>query len=163
VNPFGLLGRRPANLEQLARALLPNPKPGRFFTEAERRTLMAVAEVVLADSPVKLSPAEVADNVDTLLREGGSRRAWRVRLLYVVVELAPVFMLRERPFSRQSPASRRRLIEAHFQHGRGVWAICAKARHLVYLGCYADARANAAVGFVPVAERERYTRRQTAT
>ena len=157
------LSYRKVNLELLARSLLPKPPAGCYFSEAERRTFIALAEVLLEGAPVKVPASEVADNIELMLLRGRSRRGWRVRVLYNLIELAPVLLLGRKPFSRLSFPERKAVVEEHFGRGNYLWRLCAKGRHLIHLGCYADDRANAPVGFVPIAERERYARRKTAT
>src|SRR5690349_8466069 len=89
-------------LERLARALLPRVPPGAFFSPLERQVSAAPAEVMLRGSPVPPPPDQVVRTVEQFLLVGRSRRAWRVRVLCVVVELAPVFLLFTRRFTRLS-------------------------------------------------------------
>ena len=147
-------------VDRLATALLPRVAPGQFFAPQERRVLVAAAQTLLEGSNLELAPERVARNIEEFLLAGRSRRAWRIRVLCLVIELAPMLLLGRRRFSRLGPAQRRRLVAERFIGGRGVWALCAKIRHLVYLGAYGDERAAPAVGFVPWPERPRYRDRR---
>jgi hypothetical protein len=111
---------------------------------------------MLQGSPASLPPDQVVRNVEQFLLLGRSRRAWRVRVLCLVVELAPVFLLFTRRFSRLSVERRARLVRERYVGGRYLWALCAKIKHLVYLGAYGDGEAAATVGFVAWPERPRY-------
>ncbi len=95
----------------------------------------------------ELPPEDIADNVERFLIRGRSRRAWRVRALMHVVEWSPLTIGR-RPLSQMSPVERRRLVEERYVDGRGIWGICAKARYLVLLGAYGDARLHAPTSYV---------------
>jgi hypothetical protein len=143
------------NLEIVARFILPSVRPGDFFASSERRTLTAAAEAMLRGSPVSIAPEEVAGNVERFLLRGRSQRAWRIRLLLTLIEFTPLLLLRRR-FSRLSCDQRVRLIEERYVHGRYLWALCAKVKHLVYLGAYGGPAGERAVGFVPVSMRPRH-------
>jgi hypothetical protein len=147
-------------LERVTRAVLPKPDPGRFFSKHEAAALRAVAEILLEDSPVSISADEVVRNVDTFFGSGRfSRRAWRVRALCQLVELAPLSLKEyRRPFSRLTRDERVRIIRERFIGGRYLWGVCANIRLIAYVGLYGDRRAEPAVGFVPVMERARFRR-----
>lgn len=142
-------------LETLAVAVLPRVELGRALAHGEWLTLVEVAEVILAGSPVEITPERVADNVEKFLVEGRSRRAWRVRMLLRLVDLVPVATHRKR-FHDMTRAERRRLMEEHWRSGKYFWRICGKVRNLVMLGAYGDTRADAATGYVPVPLRPRF-------
>jgi hypothetical protein len=148
-------------LDRLAAALLPRVAPGQFFSPVERRVMTAAAETMLDGAGLPLTPERVARNVEEFLLCGRSRRAWRIRVLCLVIEWAPlVFLAARSRFSRLTPAARRALVARRYVGGRGVWSLCGKIRHLVYLGAYGDERANPAVGFVPWPLRARSRQRQ---
>lgn len=117
---------------------------------------MAAAEVLLEGCPVEITPAEVVRNVEEFLLDGRSRRAWRVRVLAGILEVAPLLAGFRKGFSRLAPEERRSLMTGKFIHGRYLWAVCSKVRPLVYLGAYGDKRAERAIGFLPWHERARY-------
>jgi len=119
------------------------------------RTLERVADVMLEGAPSGVAAHDVAWNVNEFLVRGRSRRAWRVRVLLTVIELAPL-TTHGRPFSALSRDERTRLIRHKWVSGRHVWRICAKVRNLVILGAYGDRRAAERTGYVPVPQRPRF-------
>ncbi len=141
-------------LQSLLLRILPLPSPGRVFAETEWRTLARLAEALSPDS-VGMPPEDIADNVETFLLRGRSRRAWRVRALMHVVEWSPL-AAGCRPLSQMSTRERRRFVLERYVEGRGIWAICAKARYLVLLGTYGDGRLHAPTSYVPVSSRRRF-------
>lgn len=142
-------------LQSLLLRVLPLPPPGKVFAAAEWRTLACLAEALGPDT--RDVPAEdVADNVENFLIRGRSRRAWRVRALMQIVEWSPITVGRK-PLSRMSLSERRRLVEERYVDGRGLWAICAKARYLVLIGAYGDGRLHAPTAYVAVSRRRRFT------
>jgi hypothetical protein len=144
-------------LERLATALLPRVGPGEFFSPLERRVMTLAAETLLDGSKLDVAPERVAGNVEAFLILGRSRRAWRIRVLLLVIDWAPLFLLAAHArFSRLPAPARRRLVAERFVGGRWIWALCGKIRHLIYLGAYGDDGAAAAVGFVPWPARPRY-------
>jgi len=142
-------------LEHLAVALLPRVELGRALAHTEWLTVVEVAEVILAGSPVEISAERVADNVEAFLVAGKSRRAWRVRVLLTLVDVLPVTNYKKR-FRNMTRAERRRLMEENWRGGGYFWRICSKVRNLVMLGAYGDSRADAATGYVPVPLRPRF-------
>ncbi len=148
-------------LQALLLRALPSVAPGGAFAESERRTLAAAATVLLEGSPVAVAPAEVVDAVERFLIAGRSKRAWRIRALLTLVEWAPVTLRRKR-FSKMSHDERRRLVTERYITGKGVWAVCAKVRFIVYLGAYGSAKAHGPTGYVPMAARPRLRERLAA-
>lgn len=142
-------------LEHLAVALLPRVEFGRALAHTEWLTIVEVAEVILAGSPVEITPERVADNVETFLVAGRSRRAWRVRMLLTLVDLVPLTAYKKR-FRNMTRAERRRLMEERWRGGSYLWRVCSKVRNLVMLGAYGDARADVATGYVSVPLRPRF-------
>lgn len=143
------------NAEAIAYRLLPRVEPGRALASEEWSTLVRVAEVLLEGSPSSAKPEQVADNVERFLTIGRSRRAWRCRLLFHLVEYSAV-LTHGRPFSALTRSERRRLIEDHYVDGDHVFRLCAKVRYLVLMGAYGDASAARGTGFVPLEQRERF-------
>jgi hypothetical protein len=141
-------------LQSLLLRLLPLPPPGRLLAESEWRTFVHLAEVLVPGTS-EISSEDIADNIEKFLVRGRSRRAWRIRALMQVVEWSPL-TLGKRPLSRMTVRERRRLVEERYVDGRGLWAICAKARYLVLLGAYGDGRLHAATSYVPVSRRRRF-------
>jgi hypothetical protein len=141
-------------LQSLLLRLLPLPPPGRLLAESEWRTFVHLAEVLVPDT-TEISSEDIADNIEKFLVRGRSRRAWRIRALMQVVEWSPL-TVGQRPLSRMTVRERRRFVEERYVDGRGLWAICAKARYLVLLGAYGDGRLHAATSYVPVSRRRRF-------
>lgn len=145
-------------LEQVAYRLLPRVDAGRALADAEWRTLVNLADVLLEGSPLPLPPEEVADGVEQFLIAGRSRKAWRCRVLLTLIERASLVTHR-RSFARLSRDERRQLIEQRYVGGVGIWALCAKVRYLVLMGAYGNPRAAEATGFVPMEQRARFAER----
>ncbi len=140
---------------ELAYRLLPRVEPGRALADAEWRTLVSAAEVLLDGSPCRTPPTRVADNVERFLSEGRSRRAWRCRVLMYLVEWS-AWPQYQRRFSELTLAERRRLIEERYVGGGYAFRLCAKIRYLVLMGAYGDPQAARATGYVPLEERGRF-------
>lgn len=142
-------------LETIATLLLPPPRaPGRLFSESEARTLAAAANVLLEGADFDVSRDEILANVERFA--GGSRRAWRVRVLLGFVEHAPRLAGFPR-FSRASRAERARLLrEGPHASIASVTSLFRRVRPLVLLGAYATPRARRRVGWVEVQDRSRF-------
>lgn len=138
-------------LETIARLILPPARAGHLLAESERRTLAAAAEVLLDDVDFTVPADEIIRNVERFV--GGSRRAWRVRVLLAFVEHAPRFAGLPR-FSRASRAERARLLRKG-SHAAAA-SLFRRVRPLVVLGAYASARARRRVGWVEVGDRARF-------
>jgi hypothetical protein len=138
-------------LETIAKLLLPLPRAGGVFAESERRTLAAAADVLLEGVDFAISSDEIIRNVEGFI--GGSRRAWRVRVLLAFVEHAPRFAGRAR-FSRASRVERARLLREGSH--TAVVSLFRRVRPLVVLGAYASPKARRRVGWVEVRDRARF-------
>lgn len=141
-------------LEDLSYRVLPMVKPGRALADSEWTTLKCAAEVLTRGAAAQLTADRIADNVESFLISGRSRRAWRVRVLLTLMEFLPVAFYGQR-FNRMSCDDRRRMMEEHMVGGRHLWGVCAKIRVLVFMGIYGDERVQPAMGFVPVSLRRR--------
>lgn len=148
------LGPLPFTLEDLARFALPALPPGRALADAEKETMLAMAEVLLDGSPVEVPLPEVVDRFEQFLVQGHSKRGWRCRMLLTLVEYAPIAAY-GRPVSRMSIDQRRRYVTEKLMRGGFPWSTCAKVRYLCYAGAYSHPAADAATGFVPFADRPR--------
>jgi hypothetical protein len=138
-------------LETIAHLLLPRPREGHLLADGERRTLAAAADVLLDGVDFTVSSDEIIRNVERFI--GGSRRAWRVRVLLVFVEHAPRAAGLPR-FSRASRAERARLLRDG-SHA-AVASLFRRARPLVVLGAYASPSARRRVGWIEVRDRARF-------
>jgi hypothetical protein len=141
--------------EVLVRVVLARPRPGAFFSDRERRTIVGIAEVQLEGEPSKVTPEAAVESLERFLARGRSRRASRIRVMLGLLELLPLTLGRG-PFSRLSPVLRSDIVRGHLATGGHLWKVCAKVRQLIYLGAYADESSQNAVGFVQVRSRARY-------
>ena len=107
-------------LEQLARWILPVTAPGRVLAPRESLVLERAAEVLLAGTALDVPAADVARNVEEFLRRGRSRRAWRVRVLLTLIEVAPMSTHR-RPFSRLTFEERCTLVRSKSRREAIYW------------------------------------------
>jgi hypothetical protein len=158
----------PITLETIARTLLPSPSTDRVLAPSERRTLALAADAILegASSSIDIDVEEVARNVERFIGAPTSRRAWRVRVLLTLFEVAPILSIRwrlkswrSRPFSRMTRDERIAFVNARLAHEPNhIWAICSRIRPLVYLGTYASPSARQAVGFIEVGDRRSRSR-----
>ena len=146
----------PPTLETIATLLLQRPRAGEVLAARERATLAAAAEVLLEGVDFELAPDELVRNVERFIGNPATRRAWRVRALLVLVEIAPVVLLGRPRFSRMTRGERVRLIRERFIGGTGVWEVCGRIRPIVYLGAYASPAARRHVGWVEVRDRARF-------
>jgi hypothetical protein len=142
-------------LEDVAYRLLPRVDPGRALANVEWRTLVEVAEVLQVGSPVAIQAEQIADNVETFLIVGSSRKTWRVRILLTLIN-GITLSTHGRTFHQLTKRERSELVQSKFTTGRHVWGLCAKVRYLVTMGIYGDDRAIPATGYVPVHERQRF-------
>jgi hypothetical protein len=81
--------------------------------------------------------AGVARRIDSYLATVVSRRAWRLRLLVVLLEIAPLLRGRA-PFGWMSDAGRRRFVDRHLRVHRGLFGLLAKGKQLVRMAYYSD-------------------------
>lgn len=149
------------HIPQIVHRLLPKVAPGRSISPAEWKVLEKAAETLLEGSPLDIDPKTVADNTETFFTEGQSRRLWRVRLLFVLVEVLPLAVYGKR-FTALDLDQRRELAEEYLASDRWLWRLAGKIRILVYLGAYGDPEASRATGFVPVPLRARFRKQSPA-
>jgi hypothetical protein len=142
-------------LEEVTYRLLPRVQPGRALADNEWWTLVSVAEVLKIGSPVQIDPEQIADNIETFLINGRSRKTWRVRVLLALIGCVTL-ATHGRPFCDLSITERRDLVNTRFAEGKHVWGLCMKVRHLVTLGIYGDPNAVPATGYIPILERRRF-------
>ena len=129
-----------------------------FLSPRERRTVEAFAEVFIAGQGEALTPREIADNLDAHLVRVRSKRKASVRLVLFVIEyIVPLLALRG-PFSKQSPRTRRRIIERYLIGPRAGRLLrnLAKIRTLFLLAYYGDPRVYPSIHFKPPPEQGRY-------
>jgi hypothetical protein len=142
-------------LEDVTSKLMPRVSAGRALAHSEWLTLVKVAECLLSGALQDVTAEQVADNVEAFLIAGRSRRAWRIRVLLLVIECMPLTTHR-RTFGSLTIEERRALVLDKWVEGKHLWRVCSKARNLVILGAYGDKRAAAKTGYVPVNLRARF-------
>jgi len=95
---------------------------------------------------------QVARNLDRYISATSGPRIWRLKLMLVLMEFAPLLRFRA-PFSWQSLAGQRRFLDRHFVHARGLMRVISMGRQLVRLGFYAGHAPQTRMGFLPVGKR----------
>jgi choline dehydrogenase-like flavoprotein len=136
----------------------------RYLSQSQHRTVMALAQVLVAGEGAALTPEEVAANVDDYLYSFAAKAKWKSRLALTALMLYPLLRLRP-PLPMMSPVRRREFIERAFFRDvverrlpgflrRPLQTIMFAAQQLVFIGYYADPRTSASTGYVPFSERE---------
>jgi choline dehydrogenase-like flavoprotein len=133
-----------------------------FLNARQFRTLEAFAEVFLEGEDERLTPAEIATNIDGLLGEITSKRKRTVALsLFLVEYLLPLARLRFRRFSSLPPAERRLLVAEYVVNPRRRTALrnLARLKTLILAGYYGDIRTHPSTGFIEVPDRPGFSPR----
>ncbi len=156
-------------LEELAYTVLPKVAPGRLFAHREWITVVRLAEVLLDGAELGISMERVADNLETFVCSGRSRRAWRIRLLFTIIDLSTLTTHGKR-FSELSLETRKAVITSYWVKGshrfpgdEKLWHICSRARALILVGAYGDKKVEATTGYVPVLLRPRFKKVRPAS
>ena len=101
--------------------------------------------------------ANVSRNLDRYIAETRSPRIWRLQLMCLIMEVAPVLRLRL-PFSLLSENAREAFLENNLKHGRGLMRIVSMGRQLARLCYYATPGTHQRMGFVPMPQRAAWRR-----
>src|SRR5215217_2769746 len=137
-----------------------------YLGPTEFSTLRALAEVLIDGPDEKVSPTEIAQNVDHYLSRLDARGKGIVKLSYIGLTLFPLLYLRA-PFAAMPPADRKAFVEKRFLRAvskRKIWwrplreaiqGMIRAAQQFVFLGYYGDKRSYADVGYRPFSERDR--------
>jgi hypothetical protein len=110
------------------------------------RTIELYAEAGIRGGPPPGGWQRVARILDDYLASIRSPRAWRPKMVVLLMEIAPLLVLRPR-FSRLGAAERRAFLDRHVAGQRGLLRVAALGRQLVRLGYYSDPEVQAAMGF----------------
>lgn len=110
------------------------------------RTVELYAEAGIRGAPPAGGWPRVACILDAYLASIRSPRAWRPRMVVLVMEFAPWFVLKPR-FSRLTVAERRRFLDHHVARQKGLLRVAALGRQLVRLSYYNDEGVQGAMGF----------------
>jgi hypothetical protein len=100
----------------------------------------------------------VSRNLDRYIAETRSPRVWRLQLLILIMEFAPLVRLRP-PFSLLSLPVREAFVARNLTHGRGVMRIVSLGRQLMRLCYYATPATHQRMGFVPMNRRAAWRNR----
>jgi choline dehydrogenase-like flavoprotein len=138
----------------------------RYLGPAEFATLRALAEVLIDGPDEKVTPTEIAQNVDRYLSRLDARGKGVVKLSYIGLTLFPLLFLKA-PFAAMRPRDRKAFVEKRFLRAvakrkipipllrNAVQGMIRAAQQFVFLGYYGDKRSYADVGYRPFSERER--------
>lgn len=132
-----------------------------FLSKQEQQTVEAFAEVFIEGGDEAISPREIMWNVDRHLERIESNRAQSLKMtLFLIEHVLPrrsAWPFRA-PFSKMTPAERKRFIETVLQdpRNRGVLRDLAKIRTLFIAGYYGDPRVHPSIRFVAVPDRPKY-------
>src|SRR3954447_122396 len=138
----------------------------KYLGPAEFSTLRALAEVLIDGPDEKVSPTEIAQNVDSYLARLDARGKGIVKLSYLGLTLFPLVCLRA-PFAAMRPADRKAFIEKRFLRAIAkrkvrilflrelIQGMIRAAQQFVFLGYYGDPRSHRDVGYRPFSERGR--------
>jgi len=117
------------------------------------RTIERYAEAMIrGGDPPSGGWTQVARAVDGYLATIRLSRRWRIQMLLVGMELAPVLTLRK-PFSALTLAARERFLDERLSTTRGLFGLFGLGRQMIRLGYYGAADRQAEVGFLPVERR----------
>jgi choline dehydrogenase-like flavoprotein len=130
------------------------------------RTLAALADVLVVGDDERISPEEVAQNVDRYLVSFRAHRKWLIKVALLGLQVYPLLTLRP-PLSLMAPGERLEFVKKRFlgavegrRLGRRrrlfVQAMIRLAQQMVFLGYYSDERTFDSVGYVPFSKRSRF-------
>jgi choline dehydrogenase-like flavoprotein len=135
----------------------------RFFSPAQIRGLVAVADVLVAGREERVPPEDVARNVDRQVAEIRAKRRWLYRACLAGMQARPLLELLP-PLSEIEPGARRRFLVQRFQTPP-PWPPLIKhltqimiriCQQLSFVGYYGDERSFESIGYQPFSKRERF-------
>src|SRR5262249_28499625 len=85
-----------------------------FLQPIEYRSIMSLSEVLIEGSDERVTPAEIAANVEAHVSQIRAHRRWLYRLVLFGIELTPLLTLRA-PLSLLAPAERKAFLVDYFQ------------------------------------------------
>jgi len=148
-----------------------------FLSRREMRTVEKFAEVFIEGKRV-ITPRDIAENIDQQLARLDSNRKGSIKMVLFLIEYVLPSLLLHRPFSRMSPAARKKFIEQSLVNPdvelKGWKRIrlpykgwyyslrnltlrdLSRIKTLFLAGYYGDPRVYDSVRFIPVDGRERF-------
>ena len=132
----------------------------RFLDPIQHRALVAGADVVLAGRDERMSPDDIAANMDRSIARMRARRLWVYRVALTGIQLHPLLTAKP-PLSELEPGRRREHLVHHFQRlgrgpqwwQRGLQASIRVLQQLTYAGYYDDERSRTTTGYRPFSQR----------
>jgi hypothetical protein len=116
------------------------------------RTAELYARVIIRGDAPGGDWGNVSRNLDRYIAETRSPRIWRLQLLILIMEVAPLLRLRL-PFSLLNQSAREAFVERNLTHGRGLMRVVSLGRQLLRLCYYATPATHQRMGFVPMNRR----------
>ncbi len=137
----------------------------KYLTPGEFRTLVAVAEVVIAGDKLVLSAEEVARNTDMYFASFKARSKWITKLVLIGMQIYPLFSFKA-PFSYLRKETRLEFIKKRFYQDVTlrivpeflrilIQAMIRMAKQISYLGYYNDPRTYESINYKPFSIREK--------
>lgn len=134
-----------------------------YLSPAQYRTLVALADVMFADTKDVITEHEIARNVDRYLSSFRAKTKWITALALNVLEIYPIFSLKA-PLSLMNPADRLDFVKKRFYRDTTLklqpefyrvltQAMIRMGQQLCYIGYYNDPRTFESVGYVPFSKR----------
>jgi choline dehydrogenase-like flavoprotein len=132
-------------------------RPSRFFGSWLHLVCEAFAEVSLKSGPGKqlLTPREVTDVTDDLLRRIPSERLWTIKIALAFIELGGLLRFQS-PLTRMGRLEREQYLEMVFERGFGPFRSLIKIKQLIFFAYYSDPNVGAELGFVKVEDRAKF-------
>ncbi len=133
-----------------------------FLQPIEYRSVMSCAEVLIAGADERVTPQEVAANVEAYLSKIRAHRRWLYRVVLFGIELTPLLTLRP-PLSLLSPADRRAFLVRHYESPpawppflkHAIMIMIRICQQLSFAGYYNDPRTWPSIGYEPFSVRSR--------
>ena len=134
-----------------------------YLSPAQFRTLVALSEVMFADTQDMITPIDIANNVDRYLSSFRAKTKWICSLALNVLEIYPMLSLKA-PLSLMNPADRLDFVKNRFYRDETLklqpesirvltQAMIRMGQQLCYIGYYNDPRTFDSVGYVPFSQR----------
>jgi choline dehydrogenase-like flavoprotein len=138
-----------------------------FFRPIEFRTLIALADIMLAGPEEQITPEETAANVDRALARMRTERKGTFRVALVAIHYWPLLSLQP-PLPELSPSARTDFVQRRFYREPGkrnpfrwlkpvLQGFMRVGHQLTNLGYYNDPRVHDSIGYTRFSSRSRFT------